>query len=287
MRGRALAVAVVAFALAAALASARVESVKVSAKIVKQGGRTELVVKNTGTEPIRELVFQPKGYDVTKVGWDGCRVAKGDVVCDNFDKYGYAIQPGQSLDVTLTGTSPANATGGGVMYANGVGPFTVVGLVSDDGGADLGVEFTGGTRVIALALEGKRSKRLSYVMVVTNYGPASTAARLRVQAGVVSGGSWDSLQASPVVLSGGCTAKGVLTVSCSWADLGPGESKTVRLALTLDPRARGKDQLVDDWIVVHGSGNYLRIDADVKGSAADRPNEHPNRDEFRTDVESR
>lgn len=107
-------------AIGAALPSERagVLSLKATGKIVKEDGRTELVIKNTGTETIRYARFRPKGYKVKRVGWPGCRASKGDVVCDNWERYKFELKPGQSVSETLTKTDPPGATGGGKLWVD-------------------------------------------------------------------------------------------------------------------------------------------------------------------------
>ncbi len=107
-------------ATGAALPSERaaILSLKATAKIVKEDGRTELVIENTGTETIRYVRFRPEGYGVEQVGWPGCRASKGEVVCDNWKAFKYELKPGQSVSVTLTKTDRPGATGGGKLWVD-------------------------------------------------------------------------------------------------------------------------------------------------------------------------
>ena len=235
-----------------------------SATIAKTASGYELRVTNLGPTTITYLVFVPGELVVTAGQRGFCSVLDGTLLCN-----GLTIAPGKTVAISLTATgTPA----GGKLYVNDhagndgiAGPFAVGegGTTTPPaGGADLAVDLKGpATLSLTRDKTGKdvRGRAIvTYVVTVTNLGPAAADATLTVAF-------------SPLRLridSPSCKPKeGVASTStCALGQLAKSASKTVRVKVIFNAGDRAR---TDVGTVLRD--RRLRVTAVVSGTAKPDP----------------
>lgn len=235
-----------------------------TATIAKTASGYELRVTNTGTTTITYVVFLPGDLVVTAGQRGFCSVLDGNVLCN-----GLTIAPGKTVAISLTATgTPA----GGKLYVNDhagndgiAGPFAVGEggtTTPPTGGADLAVALKGpATLTLARDKTGgdvRERAVATYVVTVTNRGPAATDATLRVTFAPLRlrlGSPSCAPSAGPASAS-----------TCSLGSLASSASKTVRVQVIF---AAGDRAHTDVERVLHD--RRLSVTAVVSGKAKPDP----------------